>query len=108
MFAFLLAKFKIPKKYSKKREFFDKLNDYRKNRKEKVEIERKESALIDEYSLKQTQLLEHGFEETRGLLNKAVKAFLFGAVTQKKKEHQREMIEKLKIIQKQENLISKR
>ena len=42
MFAFLLANFNIPRPYSAKREFLNKINELRQKQKEKAEAERKE------------------------------------------------------------------
>ena len=45
VFAFLLAKLNIPRPYSAKREFLNKINELRQKQKEKAEAERKETAI---------------------------------------------------------------
>ena len=45
VFAFVLAKFNIPRPYSAKREFLNKINELRQKQKEKAEAERKETTL---------------------------------------------------------------
>ena len=49
VFAFLLAKFNIPRPYSAKREFLNKINELRQKQKEKAEAERKETAIHSWY-----------------------------------------------------------
>ena len=91
MFAFLLANFNIPRPYSAKREFLNKINELRQKQKEKAEAERKENAV-----------------QGSSLWNSTVRFDFLKAVSKEKEKRQKEVNKKLKSIRKQESMIRKR
>ena len=94
MFAFLLANFNIPRPYSAKREFLNKINELRQKQKEKAEAERKELLSNPSDKIKISDITR---EKT-----------LIKAIWKEKEKRQKEVNKKLKSIRKQESMIRKR
>ena len=95
----MLAKFNIPRPYSAKREFLNKINELRQKQKEKAEAERKETTL-------KTKSYLFNIRTTVRLLRFVIYGLKAGK--KEKEKRQKEVNKKLKSIRKQESMIRKR